>query len=90
MKNKIKNICIIIASAGLLSSCVNDTFNTPIQDTCVSPGLTKTKTIADIYAIAKNPVATPKTPAEMGAISNQSSGAFRPKAARTGAEWITM
>jgi hypothetical protein len=59
MKNKIKNICIIIASAGLLTSCVNDTFNTPTFDDCVSPGLTKTKTIADIYAIAKNPVATP-------------------------------
>jgi hypothetical protein len=59
MKNKIKNICIIIASAGLLSSCVNDTFNTPTFDDCVSPGLVKTKTIADIYAIAKNPVATP-------------------------------
>ncbi|MCI4443789.1 MAG: hypothetical protein JHC39_09860 [Lentimicrobium sp.] len=59
MKNKIKNICVIIASAGLLTSCVNDTFNTPVQDACVSPGLTKTKTIADIYAIAKNPVATP-------------------------------
>ncbi|MBX9807468.1 MAG: hypothetical protein K2X95_06685 [Flavobacteriaceae bacterium] len=58
MKNKIKNICIIIASAGLLSSCVNDTFDTPKFD-CVSPGLTKTKTIAEIYAVAKNPVATP-------------------------------
>ena len=67
MKNKIKNIWFIIASAGLLSSCVNDTFDTPVQDACVSPGLTKTKTIADIYAIAKNPTATapsvvPNTP----------------------------
>lgn len=52
MKNKIKNIAIVIISASLFSSCVNDTFNTPVQDTCVSPGLTKTKEVADLYASA--------------------------------------
>ncbi len=59
MKNKIKNSFIIILSIGLFSGCVNDSYDTPKFDNCVDPGLTKTKTIADIYAIAKNPVATP-------------------------------
>lgn len=40
-----------------MSSCVNDTFDTPVQDSCVSPGLTKTKDIANIYAIATNTTA---------------------------------
>lgn len=56
MKNKIKNICLVIASAGLMTSCVNDTFDTPKFDDCVSPGLTKTKEVAQIYAVAINPV----------------------------------
>lgn len=51
MKNKIKSILIITASIGLFSSCVNDTFETPAEQ-CVSPGLTKTKEVADIYAIS--------------------------------------
>ncbi|MBA4316884.1 MAG: hypothetical protein C0412_00640 [Flavobacterium sp.] len=59
MKNKIKNSCIILAAIGLFSSCVNDTYDTPNFDACVDPGLTKTKEVADIYAVAKNPVATP-------------------------------
>jgi hypothetical protein len=59
MKNKIKNVFIITLSIGLFSGCLNDTFDTPNFDTCINPGLTKTKTIADIYAIAKNPVAAP-------------------------------
>ena len=58
MKNKIKNICIVIFSASLLSSCVNDTFDTPVQDACVSPGLTKTKEVANIYAVASNTTVT--------------------------------
>lgn len=49
MKNKIKNSLIIIAFIGLFTSCVNDSFDTPIQDVCVNPELTKTKTIAAIY-----------------------------------------
>jgi hypothetical protein len=59
MKNIIKNSCIILATIGLFSSCVNDTYDTPNFDTCVDPGLTKTKEVADIYTVAKNPVATP-------------------------------
>jgi len=59
MKNKIKNSCIVLAAIGLFSSCVNDTYDTPKFDTCVDPGLTKNKEVADIYAVAKNPVATP-------------------------------
>lgn len=52
MKNKIKNICLVIASAGLMTSCVNDTFDTPKFDDCVSPGLTKTKEVANLYTSA--------------------------------------
>ena len=59
MKNIFKNSFIIILSIGLFSGCVNDTYDTPQFGDCVNPGLTKTKSIADIYAIAKNPVATP-------------------------------
>jgi hypothetical protein len=59
MKNKIKNSFIIILSIGLFSGCVNDTYDTPKFGDCMDPGLTKNKTIADIYTVAKNPVATP-------------------------------
>jgi hypothetical protein len=52
MKNKIKNICIVIATAGLMTSCVNDTYDTPKFDDCVSPGLTKTKEVAALYTSA--------------------------------------
>jgi hypothetical protein len=61
MKNIIKNIGIVIATAGFLTSCVNDTFDTPKFDDCVSPGLTKTKEVAQIYAVAINPVLNPTT-----------------------------
>ncbi len=40
----------------LFTGCVNDTFKTPIQDVCVSPGLSKTKEVANIYTMAINPV----------------------------------
>ena len=59
MKNIFKNSFIVVLSIGLFSGCVNDTYDTPKFGDCVNPGLTKTKTIADIYTIAKNPVATP-------------------------------
>jgi hypothetical protein len=55
MKNNIKNSFAIIMSVGLFSSCVNDSFKTPTQDSCPTSGLTKTKEVANIYAIAKNP-----------------------------------
>lgn len=59
MKNKIQNSCIIAMSIGLFSGCINDTYNTPKFDICVNPGLIKTKEVAQIYAVAINPVATP-------------------------------
>ena len=61
MKNKIKNICLVIASAGLMTSCVNDTFDTPKFDDCVSPGLTKNKEVSQIYTAAINPKPDPIT-----------------------------
>jgi len=59
MKNIFKNSFIILTAIFLFSGCVNDTYDTPKFGDCVDPGLTKTKSIADIYAVAKNPVATP-------------------------------
>nr|WP_315145133.1 DUF5689 domain-containing protein [uncultured Flavobacterium sp.] len=59
MKNILKNSFIILTAIFLFSACVNDTYDTPKFGDCVDPGLTKTKSIADIYAVAKNPVATP-------------------------------
>lgn len=61
MKNIIKNNYIIIITIGLFSSCVNDTYDTPKFGDCVDPGLTKTKEVAQIYAVAINPVADPIT-----------------------------
>lgn len=48
-------------SVGLFSGCVNDTYDTPKFDTCIDPGLTKTKEVAQIYAVAINPVPNPIT-----------------------------
>jgi hypothetical protein len=61
MKNIIQNSCILILSIGLFSGCVNDSYDTPQFGDCVHPDLTKTKEVADIYAIAKNPVPDPIT-----------------------------
>jgi len=61
MKNIFKNSCIIILSIGLFSGCVNDTYDTPKFGDCVDPGLTKTKEVAQIYAVAINPVPDPIT-----------------------------
>ena len=61
MKNIFKNSCIIIVTILLFIGCVNDTYETPKFDNCVNPNVTKTKTIADIYAVAKNPIADPLT-----------------------------
>ena len=52
MKNNIKNVFSIVALFGLFSSCVNDTFEDPKQDDCISPGLVKTKEVSDIYTVA--------------------------------------
>lgn len=62
MKNNIKNIVAFIVSIGLFSSCVNDSLKTPTQDSCPTSGLTKTKEVANIYTIAKNPtIVAPST-----------------------------
>lgn len=61
MKNIFKNSFIILLSIGLFSGCVNDTYDTPQFGNCVNPGLTKTKEVADIYAVAINPVLDPIT-----------------------------
>ena len=55
MKNIFKNSLIFVLSIGLFSGCVNDTYDTPQFGDCVNPGLTKTKEVADIYAVAINP-----------------------------------
>ena len=36
----------------VLTSCVNDTFDDPKINDCVNPGLTKTKEVADIWAMS--------------------------------------
>lgn len=61
MKNIFKKSFIIVLSVGLFSGCVNDTYDTPQFGNCVDPGLIKTKEVADIYAVAINPVPDPIT-----------------------------
>ena len=62
MKNILKNGCIIALSLNLFSSCVNDTYDKPVAQDCVNPGLAKTKEVSDIYAVAINPVPSPIIP----------------------------
>ncbi|MFI0490107.1 DUF5689 domain-containing protein [Flavobacterium sp.] len=57
MKNKIRTLFIIIGVSAFFTSCINDTFKPPILDNCINPGLSKTKEVANIYAVAINPVA---------------------------------
>lgn len=59
MKNIFKKIFVVFVLANLFSSCVNETFTTPIQSTCVDPKLTKTKEVAALYTEAINPVLIP-------------------------------
>ena len=54
----IKHIFIFLATLGLFSACVNDTFDIPVQAKCVSPELTKTKEVSTIYGVATNITAT--------------------------------
>ncbi len=56
MKNKIRTFFIIIGASAIFSSCINDVYKAPVQDNCVNPGLSKTKDVANIYAVAKNPL----------------------------------
>lgn len=52
MKTKLKNLWTACLAIGLFSSCVNDTFEKPIQENCVAPGITKTKEVTDLYTEA--------------------------------------
>ncbi len=52
MKNTIKNLFIASLSFGLLTSCVKETYDVPVQDECVNPGLTKTKEVANLYTMS--------------------------------------
>ena len=54
---KIKIIVVLISASAFFTSCVKDTFKTPVPDNCVNPGLSKTKEVVNIYAVAVNPVA---------------------------------
>jgi hypothetical protein len=56
MRNTIKNSCIILMALFLFSGCVDNTYDTPKFGDCVNPGLSKTKSIAEIYLVAINPV----------------------------------
>lgn len=61
----IKSIFMAVVAVGFTTSCVNDSFDTPKQDDCVSPKYTnevdavlpmaKTKEVSDMYLIAPNP-----------------------------------
>lgn len=54
MKNIFKNSVALVLISTLFTSCVDDSFNTPVEAACVSPSLTKTKEVAAIYALATN------------------------------------
>ncbi len=56
MNNKIRTT-FIIGVIAFFTSCVKDTFKTPVLDNCINPGLSKTKEVVTIYKMAINPVA---------------------------------
>lgn len=58
MKNKIAKISIACLVLIFINGCVSETY-APFQEDCTSPGLTFTKSISQIYAIAINPSGTP-------------------------------
>jgi hypothetical protein len=88
MKTIFNKIIAITTLMTLSVSCVNETFNDPIQADCVNPSLVKTKEVSDVYAVAINPVAIapstiPNTPEytsddviEAYVISNDKGGNF--------------
>jgi Family of unknown function (DUF5689) len=59
MKNPIKTIFIVLFTLSLFSSCVNDVYDIPKDCTNDAVGLAKTKEVADIWAVAINPIVTP-------------------------------
>lgn len=58
MKKLIKKTVLVLFTISLLSGCVNDTFEAPITEECVDPGLVKNKEVTDIYAVASGTTAT--------------------------------
>lgn len=54
MRNKLKKIFIVLGIIGLLSSCVDDTFEAPLTAECVEPNLVKNKEVQEIYNISGN------------------------------------
>ena len=56
---RILKLTIIVSAIGLLSSCVSEYYKAPAPTECVKPNLTANKTVADIYAIAINPIGLP-------------------------------
>jgi hypothetical protein len=67
MMNSIKHPFLLLATMCLISACVNDSYTSPTAEECTDPGLTKTKEVSEIYAVAQNPTTTapstiPNTP----------------------------
>jgi hypothetical protein len=54
MKNTLKRIFIVICTIGLVTGCVNDTFEAPLSEECVEPSLVKNKEVQEIYDISGN------------------------------------
>lgn len=52
MKKFINKVGIIILISTTFSSCVNETWDDPVFDNCVEPGVVKTKEVADVYTLA--------------------------------------
>ena len=59
MKNKFKLVLITSLTIGLMSSCVKEEFDAPFTTECITPGLVKTKEVADIYSLGINPSGNP-------------------------------
>ena len=54
MKTIFKKIAFVALATVVITSCVDEKFNTPVFDDCVSPGLVKNKEITALYTTATN------------------------------------
>ena len=54
MKTIFKKTAFIVLASVVITSCVDEKFNTPVFDDCVSPGLVKNKEITALYTTATN------------------------------------
>ncbi len=58
MKNKITTLFTLAIAISLFTGCAEkEIYEAPTAEACVSPGLSKTKEVADLYAIATNTTA---------------------------------